>query len=132
MGIQLLEDIRYKKLLMLFLDTKLIWLKHWILNVEGYYKWFTQLTNINRNKLYDDDDDVPDVLKKDFIIETGDAYGVDFVLKYNTENLPMGSLATFGKVTRWDGTNAYAPLFDRRHNVNLIGTKKFGEKIHGK
>ena len=100
--------------------------KHWTLNVEGYYKWFTQLTNINRNKLYDEDDDVDDVLKKDFIIETGDAYGVDFVLKYNTEKTYLWAVYSLGKVTRWDGINSYAPLFDRRHNINLIGTKKFG------
>ena len=100
--------------------------KHWTLNVEGYYKWFTQLTNINRNKLYDDSDDVDDVLKKDFIIETGDAYGVDFVLKYNTEKTYLWAVYSLGKVTRWDGINSYAPLFDRRHNINLIGTKKFG------
>ena len=25
--------------------------RHLTLNIEGYYKWFNQLTNINRNKL---------------------------------------------------------------------------------
>jgi hypothetical protein len=55
--------------------------KHLTLNVEGYYKWFNQLSNVNRNKLYEENDDAPDVLRKDFVIETGDAYGTDFVLK---------------------------------------------------
>ena len=32
--------------------------KHITLNVEGYYKWFNQLSNINRNKLYEETDDV--------------------------------------------------------------------------
>ncbi len=52
--------------------------KRWGLNVEGYFKNFTQLTNMNRNKIYDDNADnskVSDLLKKDFIIETGKAYG---------------------------------------------------------
>ncbi|MGB0423310.1 MAG: TonB-dependent receptor [Flavobacteriales bacterium] len=54
------------------------------INIEGYRKNFTQLTNTNRNKLFADDPDldVPDNLKKDFIVETGYAQGVDFVLKY--------------------------------------------------
>ena len=32
-----------------------------------------------------------------------------------------------GKVTRWDGIQEYAPIFDRRHNVNLVGSYAFGE-----
>jgi hypothetical protein len=55
-------------------------------NVEGYYKNNSQLTNLNRNKIFDDNYtnyDKPDCLKKDFIVETGDAYGVDFLLKYD-------------------------------------------------
>ena len=44
------------------------------LNVEGYFKNFNQLTNANRNKLFEDNaqnSDVPEVLRKDFIVETG-------------------------------------------------------------
>jgi hypothetical protein len=93
--------------------------KHLTLNIEGYYKWFNQLTNINRNKLYKED--------KDFIIETGDAYGVDIVLKYSTEKTYLWAVYSLGKVTRWDGLRTYSPLFDRRHNINLVGTQKFGE-----
>ena len=55
------------------------------MNVEGYYKYFPQLTNINRNKIFDDNgdnSDQPDFLKKDYIIEQGDAYGVDFLLNF--------------------------------------------------
>ena len=47
-------------------------------NVEGYLKNFLQLSNVNRNKLFPDtpeNSDVPDQLKKDFIIETGKAMG---------------------------------------------------------
>jgi len=31
-------------------------------------------------------------------------------------------------VKRWDGFREYAPVFDRRHNLNLIGTYIFGKK----
>ena len=93
--------------------------KHFTLNIEGYYKSFNQLTNINRNKLYKED--------KDFIIETGDAYGVDIVLKYSTEKTYLWAVYSLGKVTRWDGMRTYSPLFDRRHNINLVGTQNFGD-----
>ncbi|MAY83305.1 MAG: TonB-dependent receptor [Flavobacteriales bacterium] len=102
------------------------------LNVEGYYKWFTQLTNVNRNKLYEDNSansDQPDVLKKDFIVETGDAYGVDVTLKYDRKNLSLYAVYSISKVVRWDGIQEYFPVFDRRHNVNLVGSYSFGEGL---
>ena len=104
--------------------------KHLTLNVEVYYKWFNQLTNMNRNKLYDDNPDnfeIPDVAKKDFIIETGEAFGVDAVFKYNLEKTYIWFVYSLGKVNRWDGVQSYAPVFDRRHNINLVATQKFGK-----
>lgn len=101
------------------------------LNVEGYLKRFTQLTNINRNKLFDDNlfnFDRPDVLKKDFIIETGNAYGVDMVLKYDNKRTYLWFVYSIGKVDRWDGIQTYAPVFDRRHNVNFVWSYAFGKK----
>jgi hypothetical protein len=100
------------------------------INVEGYYKRFTQLTNINRNKIFNEDSDVdaPEILKKDYIVETGDAYGVDFVAKYSGKKIYLYAVYSLGKVTRWDGVRTYAPVFDRRHSVNLIGTYKFGKE----
>lgn len=107
--------------------------KHFSVNVEGYYKWFTQLTNINRNKIYDDNVDnidKPDVLKKDFIIETGSAKGVDMVLKYTTDRLYIWFVYSLGKVDRWNGVDTtYAPIFDRRHNINFVATY-FLDKDH--
>jgi hypothetical protein len=32
------------------------------------------------------------------------------------------------KVDRWDGFTWYAPVFDRRHNVNFVATHKMGAK----
>jgi len=99
-------------------------------NVEAYYKRFNQVTNLNRNKIFEDNADNvlrPDVLKKDFIIETGDAKGVDFVIKYKKKNLYLWAVYSLGKVERWDGIITYAPIFDRRHNINLVGAFKFGK-----
>ena len=68
-----------------------------------------------------------DVFKKDFIVENGYAYGGDIVIKYNTEHLYIWTAYVYGKVRRWDGFKEYAPVFDRRHNVNLIATYTFGK-----
>lgn len=99
-------------------------------NVEGYYKHFSQLTNINRNKIYEDNvenSNVDDLYKKDFIIESGMAYGGDVVVSYSEGGLFLWGAYTFGKVLRWNGFEYYAPVFDRRHNLNLIGSYSFGK-----
>jgi hypothetical protein len=86
------------------------------------------VTNINRNKIFDATDaDQPDVLKRDFIIETGEAYGVDFVIKYKMKDIDLYGVYSLGRVTRWDGIQSYAPVFDRRHNVNFVGSYEFGK-----
>jgi hypothetical protein len=105
--------------------------KHWSLNIEAYYKYFTQLSNINQNKLYDDVSafsDVADVFKKDFIIESGKSYGADFLLKYSKDRLFIWSVYSYGKSTRWDGFQTYAPVFDRRHNINVVSSYTLGKK----
>ncbi len=104
-------------------------MKNLDLNVEGYYKDFTQLTDLNRDKIFEDDAahaSYPDSQKKDFIIETGKAYGVDVELKYKYKHLYFWMVYDLGYVTRWDGTETYRPHFDRRHNINLVASYKFG------
>ncbi len=100
------------------------------LNIEGYLKNFSQLTTINRNKIYDDipiNNDKPDYLKKDFLIESGYAYGVDFLLKYDQERLYIWFVYSLGWVKRDDGASEpYYPHYDRRHNINLVTTYKLG------
>ena len=101
------------------------------LNVEGYYKNFTQLTNPNRNKLFADNaanSDVPEVLRKDFIVETGKAYGADVVLKYEERFTYVWLVYGYGNVDRWDGFRWYDPVFDRRHNVNLVVSQGLGKE----
>ena len=98
------------------------------LNIEGYIKWFTQLTNINRNKIFEDSEiDKPEIFRKDYIIETGTAKGIDMTLKYRSKKVYVWLVYSLGKVDRWDGLIEYAPVFDRRHNVNIVGTYLFGK-----
>jgi CarboxypepD_reg-like domain/TonB-dependent Receptor Plug Domain len=104
--------------------------KHIDLNIEGYRKDFKQLTNLNTNKLFDDTEansETPDVLKKDFIIETGTAQGIDVVLKYDHKRMYIWLVYSLGFVNRWDGIEEYRPHFDRRHNANIVASYTFGK-----
>ena len=101
------------------------------LNVEAYYKRFNQLTNVNRNKIFADtpeNAERPDEFKKDFVVETGDARGVDVTIKYTTPRLYVWAVYSLGDVDRWDGTQLYDPIFDRRHNVNLLASYTAGKE----
>ena len=51
------KTFSYKKQPMQFLDLNVDLAKHLTLNVEGYYKWFNQLSNVNRNKLFEENTD---------------------------------------------------------------------------
>lgn len=111
--------------------------KNATVNLEGYWKDFVQLTNINRNKIYaDTPSEIPDLLKKDFTKETGDAYGFDVSLKYEDQHWYLWAVYALGFVTREyekavEGgveLTQYAPHFDRRHNINVILTYTAGAK----
>jgi hypothetical protein len=107
--------------------------KHLDLNVEAYYKFFKQLTNINRDKIYPDNgqySNQPDYLTKDYIVEQGKSFGIDFVLKYEFKKLYLWAVYSIGQVTRNDGIREYAPHFDRRHNVNLVASYTFGKNLN--
>ncbi len=91
--------------------------------IEGFYKKFTQITNINRNKLFDDDAsnaDKPELLRRDYIIETGDAYGGDIHYKLENKKWYVWTVYSLTYVNRYDGVNHYHPIWDRRHNANII------------
>lgn len=113
------------------LGTELDLSKNLTVNIEGYFKYFPQLSNINVNKLYDDVSEfsaVDDVYKKDFLIESGKSYGVDLLVKYSKDRLFLWGVYSLGKSTRWDGFIEYFPVFDRRHNLNIVGSYAFGKK----
>lgn len=89
-------------------------------NVEGYYKRFTQLIALNRNKL--------DAEDPNFVTETGDAYGIDVSMKVEGKRYTLWGAYSLGFVTRNDGFQEYPPVFDRRHNMNVVGTYQLGKK----
>lgn len=101
-------------------------------NVEAYYKRFFQLTNMNRNKLYRSDNRDPNIspmLKNDFIVEDGEAMGLDFTASYESRKVYIWAVYSLSKVDRWDGLRTYYPIFDRRHNVNLLASYRFGKNL---
>ncbi len=105
------------------------------INVEGYYKIFSQLTNINRNKKYDENEpNKPDYETKDYIVEQGNSYGADFRYKYEYKKVYIWAVYSLTFVNReaerYDFAGNmqienYFPHFDRRHNVNLVFTYTF-------
>jgi len=82
------------------------------LNVEPYYKYFPQLININRDKI--------DPEEPDFQTETGRAWGIEFLLKYDTKRWFIWTAYSLGYVRRDDGVQEYPTNFDRRHNLNFV------------
>ena len=109
--------------------------QHVTINLEGYFKNFSQLTNLNRNKLFDENKhpDESDLITKDFIIEKGYATGVDFTLKYDYKRIYFWAVYSLGYVTRKyediiGGLKEYNPHYDRRHNINLVASYIFGDK----
>ncbi len=96
--------------------------KNATINIEPYYKGFTQLISVNRNKLSAQD--------PDFQVETGEAYGVDFSFKRETRQTYLWATYSYAYVNRDDGAQVYPTIFDRRHNVNLLATYSFGKNLN--
>ena len=89
------------------------------IQIEGYIKDFTQLTNINRNITSNNDNT--------YIVESGIAKGIDGLVKYKNDKLYIWAVYSLGIIKRTEGQNTYFPHFDRRHNINFVTTYKFGK-----
>ncbi|MBL0342341.1 MAG: TonB-dependent receptor [Bacteroidetes bacterium] len=106
---------------------------HLAINMEVYIKEFTQLSNINRDKLFDDVgafSNEPEILTADYIVEKGTAKGLDVTLKYEHKRYYFWAVYSLGFVNRRDEYREYVPHFDRRHNINLVGSYTFGKKLN--
>lgn len=108
------------------------------INLEGYYKNFSQLTNMNRNKIFNDEPPystpnsqsyVDDYYRKDFIIEDGNANGIDLSFKYDKKKIYFWAVYSLAYVNRSDEREDYVPHYDRRHNVNLVSSYRFGQEL---
>ncbi|PCJ67397.1 MAG: TonB-dependent receptor [Bacteroidetes bacterium] len=105
------------------------------INVEGYIKDFTQLTNINRDKIFDDtpeNNSRPRYLVDDFIVEEGEAFGFDITYKLESKQWYIWTVYSFNVVNRYYDRGEkvkYQPHFDRRHNINLVNSYDFGKDL---
>jgi hypothetical protein len=90
-------------------------------NLEGYYKKFTQLIDINRKKLSAQD--------PDFSTQTGSAYGLDISLSKQTKRIYFWATYSLGYVKRYDGEQTYPAHFERRHNINILTTISLGHNF---
>lgn len=110
--------------------------EHVTLNAEGYFKYFDQLINANRNKMFDPNDEAyrsgpyakPDYLLTDFIVERGYATGFDVSAQLDLERLYLWATYSLGYVQRQDEVQTYNPHYDRRHTINILGTYALGEQ----
>ncbi len=84
------------------------------LQVEAYHKGFTQLIELNRNKLTPQDPDYSAI--------EGKAQGLDVSLRYEAPRAYLWLTYSLGQVLRNDGEQTFPTIFDRRHNINALLT----------
>lgn len=108
----------------------------WNVNVELYYKNFSQLLNSNHNQMYDEKDPAyssggdyaqPEYYLKDYVYEKGNAYGLDISSCYDLGSLYIWATYSLGWVSRTDDIQTYHPHYDRRHTINLLATYTLGK-----
>lgn len=111
-------------------------------NLEGYYKYMYPLVNVNPNKQFDENTlfKVDELLKTKYMIEQGDAYGIDFTLKYDYKRWYVWAVGSLGYVNRGGyffnpiSQQAefieYQPHFDRRLSTNIVLSYTFGQDLN--
>ncbi len=106
-----------------------------MVNIEGFYKYFPQLISLNSNKKFDgemDHWDIPMVYYEDFITETGDAWGIESLVQYEKKRVYLWLAYSFSISNRFDGLQYFHPHYDRRHNLNLVGSYVLGKNLNFK
>lgn len=117
----------------LIAGVELDFFKSLFINLEYYYKYYPQLLNFNKHKILNEQQypEKPKYLTRDFIVESGYAEGIDFSVLYD-DQFRRFELGYSYAVTRRKyndpeiGTTEYYPQYDRRHNLNIAGSIRFG------
>lgn len=81
------------------------------IKLEGYYKDYTRLVTVNRNKVDQSD--------PDFVEGTGAAYGVESSMQYDAGTFYAQLNYTFAKVTNTVDGFTFPPRYDRQHQINI-------------
>lgn len=93
---------------------------HLTINVEPYVKLFPVVVNINRDRF--------SATSAKYVVEKGDARGIDFAFTYKLGTFMAQGSYSLTSVKRTYGALEYRPNFDRRHNINLLGSYQFGKR----
>jgi len=80
-------------------------------DIEGYIKKTQNLPDLNRDKIYSTDPDL--------VAGKGDAYGWEFLLKYQDDPLNISAAYTLSWAYKEINDWVYYPKYDSRHAVNL-------------
>jgi len=100
-------------------------------NIEPWYKNFAQIIQLNRTK------GVNATSIADFQADKGRAAGIDLSAKYVIKRVFLWGVVSYQKIeytTRLENfngsysTQSYPPPFDRRVNINLVGSYTLGKK----
>lgn len=81
------------------------------IKLEGYYKDYTQLVTVNREKVDQND--------PDFVMGTGEAFGIESTMQYDIGSFYTQLNYTFSKVTNTVDGFTFPPRYDRQHQVNI-------------
>lgn len=101
------------------------------INIEPWYKNFSQIIQLNRTK------DINGASTANFQADKGKAAGLDISAKYVVKRVFLWGVVSYQKIeytTRLENFNGsfstqnYPPPFDRRLNINLVGSYTFGKK----
>lgn len=88
--------------------------------VEGWHKTYSQLPASN---LFND----PAVPGDEFIVTTGRSYGLDVLVRQLESERVAGWIAySYGVSTRDGPDGRFAPVQDRRHNLNIVSSYRPG------
>lgn len=95
-------------------------------NVEGYYKALSNITSFRNYVIR------AKTVGQIFSIGTGQAYGVEFFLQKKVGPLTGWIGYSLAWVTQKfpdiNNGNAFPPKYDRRHDVNIVGTYKLSDR----
>jgi outer membrane receptor protein involved in Fe transport len=106
---------------------------HYILGIDGdlfehlrfssqvYYKKYSNLLGYNLDKI--------DASDPDFSSGTGVAYGFENMIKLQIERFYLWASYALSKAEKTINGITYAPLYDKRHSVNLLGGYSFQKDL---
>jgi len=78
---------------------------------EIYYKDFTKLVTVNRDKV--------DESNPDFVLGTGESYGLELSSQYDIGMFYFTASYSLSKVTNSSDGLTFTPGYDRRHHINI-------------